>query len=219
MLAIQKILISWTKKDRTPESAVERQKFIGPFKIKDSVCLKGEGAFINHCNFIQDNKKVYDESVYFFEMNKFDEATSPISYNTFRKHLLIHREYKAVLDGNFTDDPRIPGIIIIEEDDAYRIKWHSLINNNNCYRPIRRGHNEDFNNPKSHFFGMNVTCETALILHKDESGIIEYNYRYSHESQHYERYCVYFVNTNCLDYNTFTKADYKYKYDQTVVLF
>lgn len=218
MLAIQKICIIWTKKDRSPQSAIERQKFIRPYKIKDNVSLDGEGIFINHCDFIQD-KKVFDYGFYFLEKDKVDVATSPVSYNRYRKRLLIHREYDTIKAGIFTDDPRIPGIIITEENNAYRIKWHSLIERINCYRPIRRGHNEDFNNKKSHFFGMNVTCETAFILHPGESGVIEYNYRYSHESQHYERYCVYFVNTNCLDYNTFTKADYKFKYDQTVVLF
>ena len=218
MLAIQKIRIVWDKKDRTPEGAAERQKYLGPFKIKDSVCLEGDGIFINHCDFIQDTK-VYDYDVYFYEMSEFNAETSPVPYDSFRRSLLHNREYRAVKDGIFTDDPRIPSIIVTQEDGAYRIKWHSLINCNNCYRPIRHGHNEDFNNRKSQFCGMNVTCETAFILNPGESGVIEYNYRYSHETQHYERYCVYFVNTDKLDYNTFTKADYKNKYDQTVVLF
>ena len=218
MLAIQKVRICWTKKDRSPESATERQKYLGPFRIKEDVCLNGDGIFINHCDFIQDSK-VYDENVYFSEMQEFNPATSPVPYDAYRRRLLQIKEYKALRAGSFTDDPRIPGIIINEENDAYRIKWHSLIRNNNCYRPIRRGHNEDFKNPKSGFCGMNVTCETAFVLHTGESGVIEYNYRYSHESQHYERYCVYFVNTDTLNYNSFMKADYRYRYDQTVLLF
>ena len=218
MLAIQKVKIVWYKKDRTPEGAAERQKYLGPFKIKDSVCLDGDGIFINHCDFVQD-RKVYDYDYYFFEMSGFDAENSPVPYDSFRRNLLHNREYRAVKDGSFTDDPKIPSIIVTQEDGAYRIKWHSLVNCNNCYRPIRRGHNEDFNDRRSHFHGMNVTCETAFILEQGDSGVIDYNYRYSHESQHYERYCVYFVNTDKLDHNTFTKADYKYKYDQTAVLF
>ena len=87
MLAIQKICIIWTKKDRSPQSAIERQKFIRPYKIKDNVSLDGEGIFINHCDFIQD-KKVFDYGFYFLEKDKVDVATSPVSYNRYRKRLL-----------------------------------------------------------------------------------------------------------------------------------
>lgn len=217
MLAIQKIFIRWTKSDRTPEGAAERQRFIRPQRLDDPICSEGNGYFINEHDYIQLGK-IY---TVFDAVDKLKEsAAHPIGYietaEAKRRSLLERNKRAAVMNGRFTDDIHIPGITVLDENNSFRVRWHSL---DSCYRPIRNGHNEEYNDRSSPFCGKNITNETAFVLHEGEAGMVDYNYRYTHESQHYERYVVYFVNTPALSANTFTAADYIYRYDQTAVLF
>lgn len=221
MLAIQKIQISWTKSDRTPKGAVEREKIIKPQEIIPHVCKEENGYFINELDYRQ-NGKIYTPHEAFDKMiENMNYHSNIIETAKMKKRKLLERnKHNTWMEGRFTDDLHIPGIIVTEDGDKYRIKWYSLEGD---YYPVRNGHNEDFNNRNSSFYGKNIICETAFILGNGESGMIGYNYRcVSEEEDHaryYERYVLYFVNTTFLSEDTFTSADYRYKYDQSAILF
>lgn len=217
MLAIQEIHISWFKSDRSPEGANERKKYIHPKELNPPLKTEESTYFINVHDFLQLGK-VYSTFEAFDKFYANQQSDHTESAESKRIRLLERNKSIARMNGQFTDSIHIPGIIIQKEDNTFRIKWHSLEKQYE-YHPIRNGHNEDYNNPASGFFGKNILCETAFILKDGESGMIDYNYRCTYEEQHYERFVLYFVNTSSLSTTTFTEADYKYKYDQTAILF
>ena len=52
------------------------------------------------------------------------------------------------------------------------------------------------------------------------AGKVLFNYRYTgYHGQHYEQYCMYFLNTDSLTHNAFVQAEYTYEYDRLADLF
>lgn len=225
MLAIQCIKMYWTKENRTPEGSLARKEYYRPGKIDTSVNLEPNESeyFVQRRLYIQTNQ-VYSNTDYnkLFG-NRYINAVGPTeAEQQERKRRFLLEQMNAEKDnrGLFYADAReieIPGIEIIKEDENYRIRWYSL---ENGYHPVRTGYNEEFHLKDTKCFGKRIKCETAFVLKKGESGKIEYNYRYSsYHGQHYEQYCIYFVNTDELMHSSFVKADYEKEYMELADLF
>ncbi len=136
-----------------------------------------------------------------------------------RKYLLKTLEQYNADKGSFflPEKIDIPGIIVRKDEENFIIKWYSL---DYGAKPVRKGYNIDFADKNSPCKGKRLLCEKAFSLSDGKSGVIDYNYRFSgYHGQHYEQYRIYFVCSERLEYNTFTKAGYEYKYDKTVSLF
>ncbi len=229
MLAVQVIKIYWTKADRSPQGAEERRRVLHPSRIEENVPLSGEGIFLCRHSYRQDGK-LYDSTDYsqahFRNIYRIEKGRMTPVKDYPHEYIMKMQELSRLYRGYFTDcrsvsawkDPAyIPGIIIRGENGGYLIKWYSLANG---YQPVRRGVNTDRSIKDSPCAGKDVLCEKAFELNEGESGVIDYNYRYTADTgQHYEQYRVYFVCTGELKTNTFTKAGYEKKYDRTVVLF
>lgn len=189
MLAVQIVKMYWKKENRTPQGSIMRRDYYKPVRIKESVPLDSKDAmvFVNWRDYIQTDK-VYPTTDYY--------------------------------EGSFYSDLTevdIPGIEIVKEDDAYRIKWYSF---ENGYQPVRKGYNEDYNLKGAKNQGKRICCETAFVLNKAEAGKVLFNYRYTgYYGQHYEQYCMYFLNIDCLTHNAFVQAEYTYEYDRLDDLF
>lgn len=212
MLAVQKIRIYWNKENRTPDRAAVRRRYLKPAVLSEKAVLQGDGIFVNELDYIQMDK-MYLSSDYYIEngnriVNSCFKAES-IKNEIKRKHILEMRRLAERNEGSFYlsgKDVNIAGIIITEEHGSYRIKHHSL---ENGYKPVRTGYNEDFYDEASEFCGRNICCRTAFVLEKGESGKVEFNYRFSDEGgQHYEHYCIYFLNTDSLHRRAFVQAEY-----------
>lgn len=212
MLAVQKIKIYWEKNNRTPDGSVMRRDYLRPAKLSDKADLFGSGIFVNERDYIQTDK-IYLNTDYQMKFgNRFVNASGfPESAVTERKrkHILEMQKLADKNEGCFYRegaDIDIPGILISEENGAYRIKWYSL---ENGYAPVRTGYNEDFYVDGAKFSGRNICCRTAFVLENGENGKVEYNYRYSDAGgQHYEHYCIYFLNTDVLKRSSFICANY-----------
>jgi len=202
MLAIQCIKMYWTKENRTPKGSVMRKEYYFPEQIDSSVLLEpNESDCFVQKRFYTQMDKVYISTEY----NKLFGNRN----NTEKDNLGIFL--------SDVKDVEIPGIEIVKEDDDYRIRWYSL---ENGYQPVRKGYNEVYNLKNCKCSGKQIKCETAFVLHKGEAGKIEYNYRYtSYHGQHYEQYCIFFVNTECLTYSLFVKAKYEKTYSEMADLF
>lgn len=202
MLAVQKIKMFWTKRNRTPKSAVEREQYYRTKKIDESVDLSGQGIFVKEDNYVQMGDNIYRSEEY---QKMYGNVTVKAARN----------------QGMFYQNPseiHIPGIkIICQEQETYRIIWHSL---EGCYKPVRRGRNEAFKVPEAEFAGRNICNETAFVLNKGEGGSIRYNYRcVGNEDPYYEYYCLFFVNTEHITREVFTQGNYVYEYKQLADLF
>ncbi|MCR5166797.1 MAG: hypothetical protein K6C13_06250 [Oscillospiraceae bacterium] len=109
----------------------------------------------------------------------------------------------------------IPSIEIFGTDEGHEVFWYSM---ESSYFPFGKGYNVNFDRKGSHVKRKRVKCERAFVVNKGEAGVLRYNYRFSHGAQHYEQYCIYIVDTDILDHNTFTSADYKKEYDEMAYL-
>lgn len=223
MLAIQKIEMYWLKENRTPEGSVMRREFYKPARLKETVDLNGNGIFVNERNYIQMDK-VYLATDYRIQHgNPYANScglTKKQEEERRHQHLLEVQNRARKNEGIFYETPdhvELPGILIVEEEDGYRVKWYSF---ENGFQPVRTGHNEDYCVKGSKCKGKRLLCETAFCLKKGESGKIQFNYRYtSFMGQHYEQYCIYFLNAEKLEQNSFVQAQYEKEYNQLVNLF
>lgn len=225
MLAIEKIKMSWTKRNRTPKSAVEREQYYKTKKIDDSVELSGRGIFVKEDNYIQmDNLILSSEAyqkTYANDLRKNCHTSERKEQEIRRKQLLRIQETERRNQGMFYQDVseiHIPGIKIIPEDnEKYKIMWHSL---EGCYKPVRKGRNEAFKVPDEEFSGRNICNETVFVLDRGEGGCIRYNYRcVGEEEPYYEYYCLFFVNAKHITREVFTQGNYVYEYEQLADLF
>ncbi len=218
MLAIQCVNMYWTKENRTPEGSVMRKAYYAPTLIDSSVALDKDNAeyFLQKRFYIQKDK-IYTTTEYNrLYGNRYINAkgsTEAQEKEKKRKYLLDQNRMEQENLGSFYSDVdtiQIPGIEILKEEDAYRIRWYSL---EHGYQPVRRGYDEKG-------WSRDIKCETAFILDKGEAGKIEYNYRYTgYYGQHYEQYCVYFINTEQITHDSFVKANYEKVYSELADLF
>jgi hypothetical protein len=224
MLAIQYIRMYWEKENRSPKGAVMRRNFFKPEQIDSNIELGSEKCeyFLQKRLYVQTNK-VYENTEYnkLFRSVNVCGPTDAERTERIRKYLLEQNIAEQNNKGVYlssVDDIIIPGLEILNENDSYRIKWHTL---QYGYQPVRIGYNEDFNNPKSDFKGQRIKNETAFVLQQGEAGLIQYNYRYSdgYHGQHYEQFCIYMLHTNQLEHNSFVNALYEKKYEEMADLF
>ncbi len=224
MLAILLIEMEWLKENRTPASAILRQKYFGPIKIEDEVNLSGEGIFVKKCKFYQRGDSIYSgvESADRLDKILYEESRGKAFTGSDEYEQKMARKRKDAVTkdkGAFCniDKLEIPCITVVEEtDNRYRIKWFD----NGKGMPRRRGDNEDFGKKGTRLAGQpNVLNETAFVLEEGQAGLLKFNYRKTYYSgQWYECYYVYVVNARELSRDVFMR-EYDYEYDQLADLF
>ncbi|MBR1852404.1 MAG: hypothetical protein IJ794_04390 [Lachnospiraceae bacterium] len=225
MLAIQYTRMLWRKENRTPEGAVARREYFKPIRIEDEVQLEGAegdsggGIFLQKRWYIQSDK-IYPYSEYNRLLRTPPIKTYELREESLRKYLMEHNRREKEDRGLFLLDVKdvdIPGIEIKVLDEGYEIIWYSL---EKRYQPVRTGYNQKYHVKGSTAQGKRLKCETAFVLKKGEAGVVKYNYRYtSYSGQHYEQFCIYFVNVDELRRDSFVKADYTKVYDEMADLF
>ena len=217
MIAVQCIKLEWDKENRSPHSSVIRRDYSRPLRISDNTDLSMKGdAFVQILNYCQDKNGTVipnDEMISKRILSLKDQDT---------KKWFLDRAYesKAKKDGIWyekIEDAVIPGVEIFRSETDYDVFWHQL--EGGCYFPFRKGVNVNYSNKNSRISGKRIKCEKAFSLKPGENGLLLYNYRYSHESQHYEQYSVYILNCSSIRTNSFSKAEYSHKYEEMAYLF
>lgn len=224
MLAILLIEMKWSKESRTPNGALQRQKFYKPVRIEDGVNLSGDGIFVKKCHYYQCGNTItsdvevsdnLDRRLY--EMGKGKAFTES---DEREQRMAVLRAKSVQKDkGSFCkiEDHDIPCVMVNEEaNNCYRIKW----SDSEYAMPRRRGGNEDFYHKGTKLAGQpNRLNETAFILEEGKAGLLKYNYRYSsYHGQWYKCYYVYVVNEKILTQDIFMR-EYDYEYNQLADLF
>ncbi len=219
MLAVQMIQITWTKEHRNPSAAALRRRFFQPHPLADDVNLAGDGVFISRQEFVHSGETIIPTSEYVRQLQK------QSGKHRSAKVLQTIAEPEAAFCGNWSSLEKymdFEHFSILQEGDVFRVRWHY---DDGKWRkmPIRNGHNEEYYDVNSQFYGKDIRNETAFLLHRGEAGKLQFNYRvafYDYEMrQHYEQYCIYFVHTDTMMHDIFTSADYTHQYDQLAHLF
>lgn len=223
MLAILWMTIEWRKESRSPQGALQREKYLQPMKIEEGVNLAGEGIFLKKCSYYQKRDIVSHAGDRFLEMNqKLLErdrgrpfmGEDEYEYRRLRKwRQQMEREKGAFYTMEKVEIPCVT--IAREQGDSYRIRWFD----DEKGMPRRKGRNEEFYRKGSRLAGRsNVLNETAFILEPGQSGLLKYNYRYtSYHGQWYRCYSIYLVNTQELVQDIFMR-NYTFEYRQLAQL-
>lgn len=228
MLAVLQICMKWTKENRTPKGAVQREQYYKPIRIEEDVPLSGKGIFLKVCDYDQVGSEIRSDQDYALQWGqaKHEQKNKPFTgldeYEEQRafRACQSRQQRKGAFYDRLALEKRnlIPCIRIVEEaGGCCRIKWFDQ----GLGMPRRRGGNEDFMKQGARLAGQpNVLNETAFILNKDESGRLKYNYRmqYFDGEQYYLCYDVYLVNADVLTREVFLR-EYDYEYDQMADLF
>ena len=224
MLAIQYIRMQWEKNNRNPQGAVKRRDYYKPHRISENAQLSADGtAFMQTLSYCQEpggdiitmDEYMSRKAHYFYPDGKEPDFGSNFAH----KLNLRIAENISKRKGKWYDSVEeivIPSVEIFDSENGYDVYWHFI--GMSCYLPFRKGYNVNYNRKGSRVKGQRLKCDRAFVLGSGESGVLRYNYRYSHGAQHYEQYCIYIVNTDRLEYNTFTSADYKKEYNEMVHL-
>ena len=225
MLAVQLVHIYWEKDSRSPRGAVLRREHLHPYRIPDDAVLSGTGElFFQKCSFYQrDGNKMLTEKEF---LTEFAENCTPWNQTqqgkqkAWQRVAEADRQAKGIFIENAADCG-IKGLDMILHGDEFEIQFYSL-GEEGLYVPPRYGKN--ILHPSGQEYGRTLKRETAFILAPAESGVVRYNYRMHHsvtgyEGTHYEFFDIYLVNTDKLNPNSFTKAQYGKTYEDVVQLF
>lgn len=157
-----------------------------------------------------------------FNFNNFKSNDIFINTINFRQHnnkiMLVCSErcdfYKSVKDLS------LPCIYLYKNNDEYIVKYKY---DRKSGMPFRRGHNEDYNNKDSLFFGIDVINEKAFILGYGNYGRIIYNGRFVSEdsSWYYNLNIINFISAdnNIYRLNMFKNTSINYIYKQIAKLY
>lgn len=218
MLGVLLVEISWGKPCHTPPCAELRKPYLQPVLIPEDISLHGDGIFSKNCFYSQHTDGIVsDEKNHETWQRNYQNKTKNQPFTSAEEkkqhHLLIAAEQYRKNRGYFTEiqNLEIPCVEITPEKNHFKVKFFDF--KRGAF--VRNGHNEDFWNPQSRLCGQNILNETAFILKENESGKIEFNYRFQTQFDmisYYSHYCVYLVNVPVLTHDVFLrKYDYHYR--------
>lgn len=160
MLVVQQIVTVWYKSERGGECAEARSKFSYTAPIEGKPCVSDE-CFFDYKRFYQKGGKFYtpieyDELMGYGGVMSLKRAYEPpVKLSQLKGRNVSFTQTENGVEVGFSYDPQING------------------------KPYRRGHNKDFNNTASRFYGKDMLNETAFVLKEGQKGRIIYNGRFS----------------------------------------
>lgn len=160
MLIVQEIVTVWHKTERSGECADARSRFSYAAPIEKNPDSSDECVY--------DYRRFYQVGKKFHTPNEYDRLLgygtrllpkrayeSPKKFSELKVKNISFNESENGIETVFSYDPQISG------------------------QPFRRGHNKDYNNADSRFYGKDILNEIAFVLKDGQKGRIMYNGRFS----------------------------------------
>lgn len=160
MLIIQEIVTVWHKSERGGEFSDARSKFTYACELEEKPDLSDECVY-DYRRFYQVGKKFHTSAEY----------DSLLGYGI---RILPKRAYKSP---NKLSELEVRNVCFNETENGIETVFFYDPRKNG--QPFRRGHNKDYNNSDSRFYGQDILNETAFILKDCQKGRIMYNGRFS----------------------------------------
>lgn len=161
MLVVQQIVTVWHKSERGGECAEARSRFPYTAPIEGKPCVSDECLF-DYIRFYQRGSKFYTAAKYNELMGYGGGLPFKRAYELPIKQLsqlkgrnVSFTQTENGVEVDFSYDPQING------------------------KPVRNGHNKDYNNTESRFYGKDILNETAFVLKEGQKGRIMYNGRFT----------------------------------------
>ena len=163
LLLIQEICLTWNKKDRRLECARVRTQF--PLAYSLEGFLPGGEVGVNHLDFYQKGTKFIDsvqnikqsleKNLLEIGWNKKQVQREVIQRIRFIKKYRF-QSYPSVLDLNLVN------LSICSCKEGYEVVF--FYDEQRSGMPLRQGHNKDYKNPQSLFYGRDCLNEAAFCL-------------------------------------------------------
>lgn len=160
MIIIQEITVVWNKNERGGENSRARKNYIFKMPI-EKIPSKSDQCLYDKHRLYQRDKKFYTPSEYYKLLGQKirfygkREYEPPVLISQLKVKNVSLDESEGGVEVSFSYDPQING------------------------SPSRKGHNKDYDNTHSRFYGKDILNETAFVLKEGQKGQIMYNGRFS----------------------------------------
>ena len=176
MLLIQNICLTWNKRERGAKGEQARRRFPPAYPLEEISSF--DNVIVHNLNFIQKEMHVTDSAQ---ELRRSLEASlslsgfpqSRIQEELRRRARWIQRHRLQTYAS--ADMLNLTNLSVRFREGSYSITF--FYDEQRSGMPVRRGHNQDFQNPKSLFYGKDTLNETAFVLAAEQYGRIFWNER------------------------------------------
>ncbi len=161
MLAVQETVIVWHKSDKGGDSAKARSRFVFSMPIENKPVVTDECVY--------GYQRFYQKGVNFYTSEEYDELMGFTSTKILPKRTYeppVKLPQLKVKNLTFTQT---------EKDIEIGFSYDPQINGKHA----RFGHNKDYSNTESRFYGKDILNETAFVLKEGQKGRIMYNGRFT----------------------------------------
>ncbi|MDE7479290.1 MAG: hypothetical protein K2M91_15375 [Lachnospiraceae bacterium] len=176
MLLIQEINLIWDKKERGVKGDNARGQFplaypLEEKRFKDQVAVQRLDFFQEGTTFMDDVQRT--QSSMEVHLQQFGYTQEKVRYEIWDRIRWMKRfQYQSYAD---VDALNLANLSIHYKDDKYDVTFR--YDERRSGAPFRRGHNKDFQNPDSPFYGKDNLNETAFVLACNQYGRIIWNER------------------------------------------
>lgn len=222
MLLIQNINLTWHKKERGAEGKRARSQFPPVYPLEKEP--SSGDVFIHNLNFYQDGntfKNSIQEARQSLQeyLPRYGYTQEQIQREIQNRLTMIQKnQYQSY---SSADALNLTNLSVCCKEDQYAVTF--FYDQQRSGMPFRRGHNKDFRNPDSRFYGMDVLNETAFVLAEYQYGRIIWNERntdYDTGTWYYQLhiYNLFHLSDRNFSKDIFVKNKLTYEYRQLAAL-
>ncbi len=193
MLLIQEITLQWSKAERGATYAAIRQAFPLAYPLtmpfaQNHAILFHHTAYFQNGTHIQHNLDLIDTQVKQLQTSHIDISDADIQRFIAQQQKWIRQHTYQYYDR--VQDVHCQNVHISKNHNAYTMTFCEQ-----CHgMPIYRGHNKDFQNIHSAFYGKDLCNEIAFTLQENQYGRILYQKRFTDVDTGGWYYCLFVYN-------------------------
>lgn len=225
MLLIQQICLTWYQSQKGGKAASIRSGFLKAYPIVVSKIVPTFDCCLHNQSFYQTNNQIVDAKTYHtdFWNRVIKQELDPVRKESFRWRCIRANQWaeKCEYQHFGIEELDVEGVRVSLQPDGYHIGYY--YDQQRSGRPYRRGHNKDFWNRQSPFFGKDICNETAFVLSQNQYGRICFNKRNIDMDTGAWWYQLHIVNLIAhfgdLTAHLFTKRQPDFEYRQLADLF
>lgn len=176
LLLIQNISLTWDKKERGAKGAQARRCFPPAYPLKE--ISSSDNVIMHNLSFIQREKYFTDAAQE--NLRSLEASLSLAGFTPSQIQEEIRRRARWIQRHRLqtyasADMLNLTNLSVRFSEGNYSITF--FCDEQRSGKPVRRGHNQDFQNPDSPFYGKDILNETAFILTAEQYGRILWNER------------------------------------------
>lgn len=176
MLWIQKIDLTWNKQERGVKGENARRRFLLAYPLEEIVCQ--EEVLVQQLHFFQQGEAFLDAKQ---EARQSLERYLPkLGFTKAQIQKEIQNRIRWITNNQYQtyaslEALNLTNLAVQNREDTCQVTF--FYDEQRSGAPMRRGHNQDFQNPDSPFYGRDALNETAFVLTPNQYGRILWNER------------------------------------------